>query len=184
MSERIPVSLAEFMVGRTLFSYITGMLEWEAEWLETNPASLDLMLKLNYGDREVWWKYAELTDSEVAIMLVSAFNDSWKALSEAAALAVLNSKRTVTETITQTDSRTNTGEETSKVSAFNSEDLIEDQGRSTTGTDALQSSRTRDFLDETLDVKQKLSQLDDASRRNVVQSVVKDVASYLTISIY
>ena len=177
-----PTLLADFMEGRTLFLYINGMME--DPWIETSPTTLDKMLALNFGDREVWHKFVDLTDLDLATILVENFQESWHAMLNAALLSNSNSKRELIETVTQTDSRTNSSNETSKVSAFNSDTLIDDEGRQVSGTDGLESSRTRELLDETTDVKQKLVQLDYASRRNVVQSVLRDVASYLTIAIY
>jgi len=176
-----PITLEEYMVDRHLFSRINVM--FDDPWLETNPDTLDRMLFIDYGNREVYSKFSGLTDVQLADMLVANFGMAWQS-SLKSTVENFDTTRTVTETISQSDVREIENSETSKVSAFNSPALVDDEGKVSTGNEGSELSRTRELLDVTVDGKQKFSQTDLASRRKVVQSILKDVASYLTLSIY
>lgn len=175
-------TLEEFMVGRKLFQNISSQMD--DPWLDLTGDSLDQMLVINYGNREVWYKFENLTDREIGSMVAATFGGSWNALIQSTAVAVENSRRELTETISQTDVRNGTTSETSKVSAFNSNELVDDEGRASQSSDGLDSTRTRTLTDENIDVARKLSNLEYVNKQKVVQSVLKDVASYLTLSIY
>ena len=73
---------------------------------------------------------------------------------------------------------------TNKVSAFNSDDLLVDTGSTTVADENTTQDVDRDSLVETFNIQTAFNNLSLAEKTNIISVVLKDVATYLTVSVY
>ena len=146
---------------------------------------MDRLLMLNYGDRLVYRKLIPYPVSQICEMLVKQHGHKWDALIEIDALNKLAGRtRTVTETTTNNETRNNTRDDKNLVSAYNDETLITNDGSLSVGSDDLTGTETRTMTDETIDLKNAYNNLSLSDKNNIMNIVIKDVASFITLSIY
>lgn len=146
---------------------------------------MDRLLILEYGDRLVYRKLIPFPASQICEMLVKKHGHNWDALIEIDALNKLaNSTRTITETTTNNETRNNTRDDKNLISAYNDETLIVNDGALVTGSDDLEGEETRTMTDETIDLKNAYNNLSLSDKNNIMNVVLKDVASFITLSIY
>ena len=146
---------------------------------------MDRLLMLNYGDRLVYRKLIPYPASQICEMLVKQHGHKWDALIEIDALNKLaNKTRTITETTTSNETRNNTRDDKNLISAYNDDTLIINDGSLLVGSDDLTGNETRTMTDETIDLKNAYNNLSLSDKNNIMNIVLKDVASFITLSIY
>ena len=118
-------------------------------------------------------------------MLVLNFQNSWENYVKIELLTDNpNSRREVTETTNQTETRLNSKSDVNKISAYNSEDLINDGGMNTDGTDDLDGVTVRTLVDEQINQKQAYELLSIGVKNSIIKYVMNDISGYLTLDIY
>ena len=178
------ITLSEYMEQGSVWGGILalGPLPFPAD-----PAQLDLMLGLDYGDRWMFTKLVTQPIATVSANIRALYLDSWTKQVEVLALdyelGASNTKKT-TETINRTEERTNSRDDVKKVSAFNTEELITDEGNTTTGADDLTGDTTRVLTESNLSLKDAFNNLSLLDQANILKTVNKDVSTYLTLSVY
>jgi len=176
-------NLKEFINGASLFSAIQTVNFFP--FFEGNEAVLDLMLVTNYGNKQVFEPFEGNDINSIATMLILNFEQTWNSyVKMGVILENPNDRREVTETIDRTEERLNSNDSTDKVSAFNSNTMVDDKGSSTSGTDDLTGLTTRTLTDEQINVTTMFNRLSSTTRNSIVKSVLDDIAGYLTLSIY
>lgn len=148
---------------------------------------LDNLLRFNYGDKPIFSKVAPHGLELVAGFLINLHADNWLRLVELSTLANQLSSgevRTVTENIDNTENRNNESENINKVSAFNSDDLIPDEGSNTLSNDTVQGSKTRTLTDTKKDLKTLYNNLSLSHKNHIMKVVLNDVKDFLTLTIY
>ena len=176
-------NLKEFLAGDSLFSAIVTADPFP--FIVDNEAVLDLMLIINYGNRQVFEPFEGNDINSIATMLILNFEQTWDSYVQMGViLENPNDRREVTETIDRTEERLNSNDSTDKVSAFNSNTMVDDKGSSTSGTDDLTGLTTRTLTDEQINVTTMFNRLSSTTRNSIVKSVLDDIAGYLTLSIY
>jgi hypothetical protein len=176
-------NLKEFINGASLFSAIQTVNFFP--FFEGNENILDLMLVTNYGNKQVFEPFEVNDINSIATMLVLNFKSSWESYVKMGVLLENpNDRREVTETIDRTEERLNSNDSIDKVSAFNSNTMIDDKGSSVSGTDDLTGLTTRTLTDEQINVTTMFNRLSSTTRNSIVTSVLDDIAGYLTLSIY
>ena len=146
---------------------------------------MDRLLMLNYGDRLVYRKLIPYPASQICEMIVKQHGHKWDALVEIDALNKLATKmRTITETTTNNETRNNTRDDKNLISAYNDDALIINDGSLSTNADDVTGTETRTMTDETTDLKTAYNNLSLSDKNNIMNIVLKDVASFITLSIY
>ena len=146
---------------------------------------MDRLLMLNYGDRLVYRKLIPYPASQICEMLVKQHGHKWNALVEVGELNKLaNKTRTITETTTNNETRNNTRDDKNLVSAYNDDTLITNDGSLSVGSDDLTGTETRTMTDETIYLNSVYNNLSLSDKNNIMNVVLKDVASFITLSIY
>ena len=146
---------------------------------------MDRLLMLNYGDRLVYRKLIPFTAKQICEMVVKQHSHKWVALLELETLNKLaNKTRTITEATTNSEIRNNTRDDKNLISAYNDDALITDTGLLSNGSDDLTGVETRTMTDETIDLKSAYNNLSLSDKNNIMNIVLKDVASFITVSIY
>lgn len=146
---------------------------------------MDRLLMIEYGDRLVYRKLIPFPAKQICEMLVKQHGHKWDALLEIAALNQLADRtRTITETTTNNETRSNTRDDKNLISAYNDDALIVNDGKLSTGADDLTGTETRTMTDETINFKNAYNNLSLSEKNNIMNVVLKDVASFITLSIY
>ena len=149
------------------------------------PDELDKMLLLHYGDRIVFDKITGLSIDSICIQLVGLYGKKWTDLIAMNEIDIkTGNERIVTELndIKQTNTALNNRDY--KVSAFNSDELITDK------KDIDDNSSNTDNLENKLLTEKQVSlnvaynNLSISCKINIINIVLKDIASYLTLDIY
>jgi len=151
------------------------------------PAQLDLMMGQSFGERFMFSKLVTVTPEQMAVSIVAVYKAKWDKLIEVLALTIdvgAGTSKKTTETINKTEARDNTRDDVNKVSAFNTDDLITDTGATSTGADNMTGDATRTLTEADISLGNAFNNLSLLEQGNIIQTVIKDVATYLTLSVY
>lgn len=172
------MKLSEFLEGKDLFGAI--------DLANMDAPSLNSLLVFEYGRKTVFTSVLDLSIDTIANLIVTKLGDRWDDLIEAH-LVLDNSlgyKKETTETITREEDKVSDRSDVDKTSAFNSDVMIENGGSSTTSSDGLIGETVKTVVDERIDARNAFNLLNLKSRQSIMQTVVSDVSSFLTLSIY
>lgn len=180
------VTLAEYLNGVSIWSSIQALSPYP--FFSTNPPEqLDAQTVFTYGDKLTFSKVVNKSVDEMAVNIVALYGDSWAKLIEIQALEFnigSNLTKKTTENITKTEARNNTREEINKVSAFNTDDLINNEGSNVVSDDDLTGDSERVLIEENINLNAAFDNLNLLQKSNIIATVIKDVASYLTLDVY
>jgi len=178
------VKLSEFMTGGSIFTSIENYQPLPFLGDGQNVV-MDRLLTLQYGDRLLYTKIIGLSFPEIAQMIVMLHGDKWDNLILVDSVNKTASKtRTITETTTNVENRTNSKDDKNLLAAYNDNELIVNDGRLSNGVDDLNGTETRTMTDETIDLKTAYNNLSLSEKNNIMNTVLYDVASFITLIIY
>ena len=179
------MTLNEFILIDGVFNHI-HTLKPDLPFLGGGQNELmDRLLVLNYGDQLIYRKLIPFTAKQICEMVVKQHSHKWVALLELEKLNKLaNKTRTITETTTNNETRNNTRDDKNLISAYNDDTLITNDGLLSIGSDDLTGTEKRTMTDETIDLKNAYNNLSLSDKNNIMNIVLKDVASFITLSIY
>lgn len=191
----ISVNLAQCDNRTTLDTYMLQGSVWEGiqglapfPFFDTvPPAQLDLQMGLSFGQRFMFSKLVTVTPEQMAVNIVAAYKTKWDKLIEVLAIDYdlgAGTSKKLTETINKIEARDNTRDDVNKVSAFNTEELISDTGSTSTGADNLTGDTTRTLTEADISLTNAFNNLSLLDQGNIIQTVIKDVATYMTLSVY
>jgi uncharacterized protein (DUF697 family) len=152
-----------------------------------SPVQLDMFMGEAFGRRHMFSKSVTKTVDEVAIGIVAHFKDKWYKLIEVRAMDYnLQSSggKTTTEKVGKSEKRNLKNDNTNKVSAFNTDELITNDGSSSAGSDQLIADNTRTVTEANISLIDAFNNLSLLDKSNILSTVLKDVASYLTLDVY
>ena len=178
------MKLREYLEDVNIFELMDGINPLPFE-TTTQFSNLDLRLKVLHGNRPLFSSFEKLEPEIVANLLVLDFSEKWEKLIGVLALSNnINPRREVTETITSGETRTNTSSTLGKVSGFNSDELLINDGNEVEGLDVSDGERIRTLTDAQINLEQSFKMLNIVDRNSILQTVMADVSGYLTLSIY
>lgn len=148
---------------------------------------LNMMLKINYGQKIMFSGMVDLSIDDAAKYIVKTYSDSWNKL-----LSALNSDFNVAADYVKVTSGksnasgTNTDDNTTthKVAAFNSDELLADYSDVGARTGTSSNETVNDGKEVNFSLKSLYDNLPLIERTNIINIVLKDVSNYLTISVY
>lgn len=180
------MKLKEYLEGVSIFELMDDLVPFPfVSGSSYQVADLDLRLKLLHGDKPLFSSFEELEPEMVANLLVLDFSEKWEKLVEVLAQAGnVNPRREVTETITSGETRTNTSNTLGKVSGFNSDALLTNDGTDVEALDVSDGERIRTLTDSQINLQSTFNMLNVIDQNSILQTVMKDVSNYLTLSIY
>lgn len=177
------ISLKNFLDGRSLFSEIANVELFE--FLADDLDVLDSLLIINYGSKTMFVPMVDCSLTIIAKMIVVKHGKQWRELLDAEVLKLgLGTTRELTETVNDLETRTNTRNEVNTVSGFNSVELLNDTGATISGEDGLTGNKTRTLTDKTIDDLKVYNLLSNDSKTSIIETVLRDVNGFLTLSIY
>ena len=88
-----------------------------------------------------------------------------------------------TETITKTENREVLKDDVNKVSAYDSNDLLANDGSTSNTTDGLTGNENRVTTDEIIDMETIYNNLANTQKNRIIESVLNDVKHFITLRI-
>src|SRR5678815_5713999 len=169
------MKLREYLDGVNIFELMDAINPLPLSSLPLD--SLDLRLKVLHGNRPLFSTFEKLGPEIVANLLVLDFSEKWLKLIEVLAQAgSVNPRREVTETITSGETRTNTSNTLGKVSGFNSDDLLANDGTEVEGLDVSDGERIRTLTDSQINLEQSFNMLNVIDQNSICLLYTSDAA--------
>ena len=180
------VNLKTWLAGGSVFTAIQTAENFPF-FADNTPSELDQMLSLTYGQRMVTSAFNSFDINVAGKFITKLYGEKWAALIKFNISPPDIGAKSVTKT-TGNQNTVGTKKDVSnsenKVSAFNSDALIPDTGARNELDENITQDITRDSSVSVIDWQTAYNNLSLAERTNIISVVLKDVASYLTVSVY
>ena len=180
------VNLKTWLAGGSVFTAIQTAENFPF-FADNTPSELDQMLSLTYGQRMVTSAFNSFDINVAGKFITKLYGEKWAALIKFNISPPDIGAKSVTKT-TGNQNTVGTKKDVSnsenKVSAFNSDALIPDTGARNELDENITQDITRDSSVSVIDWQTAFNNLSLSERTNIISVVLKDVATYLTISVY
>ena len=180
------VNLKTWLAGGSVFTAIHSAENFPF-FADNTPAELDLMLSLTYGQRMVASAFNNFDINTAGKFIAKLYGEKWSALVK----FNMSPPDLGAKSITKTTGNQNTAgtkndvsNSENKVSAFNSDALITDTGARNELAENITQDITRGSSVSVIDWQTAYNNLPLSERTNIISVVLKDVVSYLTVSVY
>lgn len=182
------IKLSDFLSGQSLFTAIKNVNGVTFSFLTPeNIPKLDNNLMFNYGDRILFNKMVNMDLNIIAESIVLNCGDNWKNLIDSEINKInplAKDSKVIIESINNVENRTNENDTVNKVSAYNTDNLINNDGSTVNAIDNLTGDKTRNYKEENLSIENLFNNLSILQKTNIINIVLKDVSDFLTISVY
>lgn len=178
------ISLEQFLENESIFTRIQTLSPYPF-FDQMPPLDMDKHLSIFYGERIVYPRMIKYSLDDLARLINNVHQEKWENLIKVNELDInKGATRTVDET--KQDSIINTGANTRthNVSAFNSPDLVVDNSDVDSTTNTVNNDGTRLLTESSSSMQTAYNNLLLTQKLNIIEAVVKDTASYLTLDIY
>ena len=152
-----------------------------------DPLLMDSMLRVNYGNKIVATNFLNVSKEMLSKMIVSKYANKWDSLKTALetkinilADNVQFTNENVKGDITTTDDRTTLD----KVSAFNSESLVDNTGGTDNNVHTSNDARDRIQTVTNTNLNNAFNNLQIVNDLNIIETILQDTACYFTLDIY
>ena len=180
------VNLKTWLAGGSVFTAIKTAENFPF-FADTQPAELDQMLSLTYGQRLVTSAFNNFDINVAGKFIAKLYGEKWKSLIEFNVSPPDLGAKSVTKTTGSQNTvgtKNDVSNSENKVSAFNSDALITDTGARNELDENITQDITRDSSVSVIDWQTAFNNLSLSERTNIISVVLKDVATYLTVSVY
>lgn len=180
------VNLKTWLTGGSIFTAIQTNKDFPF-FADNTPADLDQMLSLTYGQRLVASAFGSLDINVAGKFIVKLYGEKWNALIQFNATPPDIGAKSTTKTKGNQNTigtKNDVSNTENKVSAFNSDTLITDTGANNVLDENTTQDIKRDSSVSVIDWQTAFNNLSLAERTNIISVVLKDVATYLTVSVY
>ena len=179
------MKLKEYLLTGNLFTEIKKFGTFP--FIDGKESVLNHLLIVRYGERELFSKFESIELNELGEMIATVYGENWNELLDFKNSGInpnLSSSSTITETITETGNRLNTGENLNKVSAYNSDSLIVNDGDSSEQSETSSGETVRALTEEKQNFQIAYNNLSLSQKTNIIKYVISDVSDFLTLAIY
>lgn len=177
------ISLKNFLDGRSLFSEIIAIEP--LPFIDYSATDLDTMLVTLYGSKTVHVPIESCDLTIIAKMISIKHGAEWERLLKIKALEEnLNTVREITETSNSVESRLIDKNDTNKVSGYNSEIMVDNDSTVGNISDDLTGELVKTTTDSYTDGERIYSLLSTRAKQGMINTVLENVNSFLTLSIY
>lgn len=182
---------AEQMTTTTINEFLNGADLWAA--IETASAeplpfideTTNMLFSTMFGESPLFSSLEDKTPEQVANMVTMLFADKWKQVLESKGVEFgADETRKVDEDTTSTKDTTDDGTETDKVSAYNSETMLDDSGKETGHTGNETGETGRVLTESRFTVQSAYDALQTADKLAIVRVALEDVAQFMKTDIY
>ena len=180
------VNLKTWLAGGSVFTAIQTAENFPF-FADNTPSELDQMLSLTYGQRLVTSAFNNFDINVAGKFIAKLYGEKWMALIEFNVSPPDLGAKSVTKTTGSQNTvgtKNDVSNSENKVSAFNSDALIPDTGsRNAVAENITQDITSRSSV-SVIDWQTAFNNLSLSERTNIISVVLKDVATYLTVSVY
>ena len=179
--------LSEYMESKDLWGAISTAVPTLVFIRSIGAANLNAAQVYNFGERQVLPKVEALTLPQLVSLIVNQFRTTWERMELVELTANANLAGAVdatTEKTTNAETKANTKDDVNKVSAYNSDTLMTNDGSNSVGSEELSGEKTRVVSRQNKSLETSFKNLDILKKNAIIQSVTRDVANFVTMSIY
>ena len=180
------ITLSQYLVGKSIWGRILAYVTVPQLGL-IGAGVLDKNLILNHGDKNIFYKIPLMGLDDVAKDIKFNYEKKWKDLISIESLNInigADNTHKISETLTHAETRTNTQENINKVSAFNTVELLTNDGSNSNNSDDIDYSKVKTLTDENLSLETAFNNLSLSQKNIIIRTVNNDIASLLTLDIY
>ena len=179
--------LSEYMESKDLWGEIATAVPALVFIRSIGATNLNAAQVYNFGERQVLPKVEALTLPQLVSLIVNQFRTPWERMELVELTANANLAGAVdatTETTTNEETKASTKDDVNKVSAYNSDTLMTNDGSNSVGSEVLSGEKTRVVSRQNKSLETSFKNLDILKKNAIIQSVTRDVANFVTMSIY
>ena len=179
--------LSKYMEGNDLWGEISNAAPSLGFIGSIGAGTLNMAQVYNFGERQVLPKVEVMTLPRLVSLIVNQFRATWERMELVELTANANLAGAVdatTETITNEETKANTKDDVNKVSAYNSDTLMTNDGSNSVGSEELSGEKTRVVSRQNKSLENSFKNLDILKKNAIIQSVTRDAANFVTLSIY
>lgn len=179
------MTLNEYLKGRSIFELIDQAQDFPFI-LDDNVKVFDALMMFHYGNRIVFASVEMMEVEQVAELIASKYVEKWTKLVEAHTLPFeLGSTTELTTESEVTDqNKQDSSDDLDKVSAYDSPELIVNAAKSLSGEEQMNINLDKTKLVEKKDINSVFDNLHLLQKNNIIETVIRDVADFLTLYIY
>lgn len=151
------------------------------------PDLLNSMLLVNHGFKTVAKNYISVSKESLAKMIVLTHRKKWDSLTEVLKtnINILSDNVQLTNENVKGDNKyTDDSNSLDKVSAFNSESLVDNTGNENKATHTGSDNRDRIQTVTNTNINNAVNNLQIIQDLNIIETILNDVSNYFTLSIY
>lgn len=180
---------AEEMRTQTIREFLDGSNLWDSinsikEYPFITP-DLNRLFLIEYGQMPLFSGIEGDTVENIAEYCVRLFGDKWDSLLELSGVKLdVSETATTTETTVNTEARATERTDTDKVSAYNSDDLIDDGAKASDGTETVDGETVRTVENETTSMQTAFDNLHKSDKLNIIKQAMADVAGFMKVQVY
>ena len=179
--------LSEYMEINDLWGEISTVAPTLGFIGSIGATNLNAAQVYNFGERQVLPKVEAMTLPQLVSLIVNQFRTTWERMELVELTANANLAGAVdatTETTTNEETKASTKDDVNKVSAYNSDTLMTNDGSNSVGSEELSGEKTRVVSRQNKSLETSFKNLDILKKNAIIQSVTRDVANFVTMSIY
>ena len=178
------ITLDQFLENESIFTRIQSLSPYPF-FDQMLPLDMDIHLSMFHGERIVYPKMVKYSLDDLARLINNVHKSKWENLIKVYELDISKGE-TITIDEQKQGSTINTGANTRthNVSAFNTVDLIADNSDIDSSTNTVNNDDTRLLTESKNSLQATFNNLLLTQKLNIIEAVVKDTASYLTLDIY
>lgn len=178
------INLEQFLENESIFTRIQSLSPYPF-FDKMNALDMDKHLIMFYGERVIYPKMIKYDLDDLARLINNVHQSKWENLIKVYELDILSgAERTVNENNSSNVLNTGANTRTHKISGFNDPELIEDNADVESNTATVDNTGTRLLTEKTKSLQTAYNNLQLHKKLNIIETVVKDTASYLTLDIY
>ena len=178
------ITLDQFLENESIFIRIQSLNPYPF-FDQIPPLDMDIHLSMFYGERIIYPKMIKYSLDDLARLINSVHKDKWENLIKVNELDIRQgTTRTIDEQKQGSTINTGANTRTHNVSAFNTPDLVADNSDIDSSTNTVNNDDTRLLTESKNSLQAIFNNLLLTQKLNIIETVVKDTASYLTLDIY
>lgn len=177
------MKLSEYLSEFNLFEELNTL---HPELGLENPNILDGKLLMQYGQRTMFSTIINIPRPTLLSLIHHACAPKWTELDRKQELLAgnLNTRIERTETTNKVENVVGTSTSTEKVAAYNDTELVENGGNQNNNSNDVVGETIKTIVDEHIDVEKNLKLLNLSKDESTIETIVSDVANFLTLSVY
>ena len=181
------MTLNDLLAGGNLFDAMRTVQPSNpmVDFIHNRTEEAQLILLSMHGERRVFKPMENKTLDELARIILLMYGNNWAdfinmRLDENS----LGNVREIAEEIKLDEKRATKRNDVDKVSAFNSDELIDDKGLTSDANDDLDSNRTRVLTEKNTDLNKRSELSSESLKVSTLEHVTRNIAETLTLPIY